>query len=139
MGQHRNVEQFHKKFGVDVAGNQRPDILAADLFEFRRKFLEEELKEFVDAHGKGDVVKAIDSLIDLVYVAHGTALLMGVTPHQWNACWQAVHQANMLKVRVESADESQASTGRGHGTDVRKPDGWQSPEPILAAILERRD
>lgn len=135
MGQHKDVDQFHKKFGVDAQHPEKPETMEVTLFQFRHKFLQEELQEFSDAHGKNDIVKAVDSLIDLVYVAHGTALLMGVTPEKWNACWQAVHQANMLKIRVESVEESTNATGRGHASDVRKPDGWQSPEPILAAVL----
>lgn len=98
---------------------------------YRMKFMLEELNEFKDAYVDGDRVKMFDALIDLVYVATGTALFMGIDPGQWEAGFAAVHQANMAKVRAERPEQSK----RGSIFDVVKPEGWVSPEPTLAEIL----
>lgn len=124
-----DVMKFHQKFGI--ATPEGVQSLAADVAEFRQKFLHEELREFAEAHGAADVVGAVDALIDLVYVAYGTALLMGVTPEQWAKCWAAVQEANMSKVRCESAAESK----RGHSLDVRKPEGWVAPTVRQRQVL----
>jgi predicted HAD superfamily Cof-like phosphohydrolase len=73
-----------------------------------------------------------DALIDLVYVALGTADLMGLP---WEKMFEEVQRANMAKERAKSADESMAKTGRGHVLDVVKPAGWTPPDhlPILTA------
>lgn len=124
------VQQFHLKFGLPLGDE---DTLMDDypIFEFRANFMKEELKEFIEAVGEGDRVKAFDALLDLVYVVKGTALFMGVTPHQWNDGMQAVQSANMEKERAESADQSK----RGSTFDVIKPPGWQGPEEALRRIL----
>lgn len=124
-----DVLKFHTKFEIPTPAGVQP--LTPDVAQFRTIFLNEELVEFAQAHDKADVVGAVDALIDLVYVAYGTALLMGVTPEQWRKCWEAVQEANMAKVRCESAEASK----RGHVLDVRKPEGWVSPTKRQRQIL----
>ena len=84
--------------------------------------------------GKKDIIK-IDALIDIVYVALGTALALGVSPEMWNKGWAAVHKANMAKERALRAEDSK----RGTTYDVVKPEGWQSPEKELANVLKQTD
>lgn len=62
-----------------------------------------------------------DGLIDLVYVAYGTAHLLG---YPWAAGWERVQDANMAKVRAERAEDST----RGSTFDVIKPPGWTKPD-----------
>lgn len=125
-----NVQEFHEKFGLPLGS---ADQLTGDkgAQEFRLKFLKEELTELEEALAEGDRVKAFDALLDLAYVAYGTALFMGVTPGQWHAGMHAVHSCNMAKVRVANANESK----RGSAFDVRKPEGWVGPEARLQEIL----
>lgn len=125
------VLEFHNKFGLPV-GDQ--DLLTPDLdaIVFRLKFLKEETAELEEALSEEDRVKAFDALLDLVYVAHGTALFMGISPEQWHAGMLAVHACNMAKVRVEKAADSK----RGSAFDVKKPTGWVGPEAQLEAILK---
>lgn len=127
---HEDVADFHRKFGLEYQGP--PRFLDPELTKFRLKFLKEELKEFEDAVTAGDMVKAFDALIDLNYVSHGTAYLMGLP---WAAGWAAVQRANMRKVRAASLEDSAAKTGRGHASDVVKPPGWIAPDTELTVLL----
>ena len=130
-----DVAEFHEKFGLPFSGQDiifGDDIQAGlDAMLFRLKFLREETEEFNEAFGESDRVKAFDAMLDLAYVALGTALFMGVTPAQWRAGWAEVHRANMAKVRVAGANLSK----RGNGFDVVKPAGWTGPENQLKEIL----
>lgn len=129
-----DVLKFHEKFNLPDGSI---DILSGnpEALEFRQKFMQEELDEFKQAMESGDRVKAFDALLDLVYVAHGTALFMGITPDMWAEGHDAVQHANMSKVRAESKEQSASSSGRGSTFDVIKPEGWEPPEPQLEAIL----
>ena len=60
------------------------------------------------------------ALVDLVYVAIGTAHLHGF---DFEEAWRRVHHANMQKIRTPNAE---AST-RGSKHDVIKPEGWEPP------------
>ena len=136
------VHAFHEKFdlptGEDDVLSRPPDdagepakIDAMHARAFRLGFLKEELKEYQNSIELGDRVGAFDALLDLAYVTFGTALMMGITPEQWNAGMAAVQAANMSKVRAQSADESK----RGSKLDVVKPEGWCGPEEQLKRIL----
>lgn len=125
-----DVLEFMQHFDLPIP--DRAQLLDELLMRYRVNFLQEELDEFVESFDTGDLVKSVDALIDLVYVAYGTALFMGVTPEQWSACWYAVHDANLAKRRAVSANESKRSTT----LDMIKPEGWQSPEPEIRRILE---
>lgn len=126
-----DVQEFNAKFGLPLGDE---DILSSDIeaTEYRRKFLQEELNEFTDAMAAGDRVEAFDALLDLVYVAYGTALFLGISPRQWHAGFNAVHEANMAKERVAKAEDSK----RGSAFDCRKPEGWIAPQVTLAKILK---
>jgi hypothetical protein len=114
--------------------------LPDDVQGFRLNFLTEELAEYEEAIGydkynSGDfdpkrfnAAKAFDALIDLVYVALGTAYLHGFP---FNEGWDRVQEANMKKVRCECADDPRST--RKHRIDVVKPEGWKPP--MLADLL----
>lgn len=125
-----DVGNFHEKFGLrSVTHNgPNPDMPELGLVEFRIAFLTEELKEFTDAYDEENMAGMADALIDLVYVAMGTAHLMGLP---WQELWDEVQQANMAKVRA-AADGSNSL--RGSPFDVVKPPGWEPPD--IAGILE---
>lgn len=114
-GMAADVLEFHKKFRVPYFPD--PGFPTEDVMQFRLNFLKEELKELEDAAAVHDMPGVADALVDLVYVAIGTALGLGI-PFQ--AVWDEVHAANMRKVR---------SDGNGrHETDVVKPAGWVPPD-----------
>jgi predicted HAD superfamily Cof-like phosphohydrolase len=129
-----DIREFHEKYELQYAG--LPRRLEPDLHDFRAKFLEEELTEYRESatslhaimtdegHDPRAVVAhledQLDALVDLVYVAIGTAYLHGF---DFNEAWARVHRANMSKVRVENVSDSK----RGSTYDVVKPPGWKPP------------
>jgi len=98
-----------------------------DEFYGRVQMMLEELIEMIEHNERGDLAGVFDSLIDLVYFAHGTAAMHGFP---WQAGWNEVQRANMTKVRVRSHAES----ARLNKLDVRKPEGWQPPN--IHRVLE---
>ncbi len=150
----QDVQDFHDKFGLE-----RPKIATVppeDVLDFRLRFMQEELDEFKlsmfrfytqmnvsdavqgtngPALTKDALIHMGDALIDLVYVAMGTADLMGIP---WEPMWDEVQRANMSKQRAQSAEQSKQSTGRGHAFDVIKPPGWTPPNhaPIIDAVMQ---
>ena len=123
MSDFEDVGLFHKKFGlheVSFRADPGPVEIAPDLMEFRIKFMQEELREFIEASEVMDHAGMADALIDLVYVAMGTAHLFG---YPWQALWREVQRANMAKMRAPDAESSK----RHHSFDVIKPAGWTPP------------
>lgn len=133
---HEDVAKFHEKF--DLLRHTKPGRLTKRKLQERIEFMQEELNEFKAAAGlnfvpaqvgtfggpeiwinKGpqDLVQQADALVDLVYVALGTAVMMGLP---WQALWDDVQRANMAKVR--------GATHRGHAVDVKKPKDWIPPQ-----------
>lgn len=132
----RDVGDFHEKFGLHRVGDYAtfgPTGAENDvhLMDFRVRFLQEELVEFMTGVSDRDHEQMFDALIDLVYVALGTAHLLG---YPWQAGWELVQEANMKKMRASSAEESLLNTGRGHAADICKPEGWTPPQ--IASLLE---
>jgi predicted HAD superfamily Cof-like phosphohydrolase len=125
------VHEFHKKFGVNKAQLVSPGVMNRETFEFRKKFLYEEVDEFCEAYQEGNVVKMADALIDLTYIAKGTALFAGITSAQWALIFDVVHSRNMMKMRAPSASHSK----RGSALDIIKPANWSPPEPEIKKIL----
>lgn len=126
-----DVLAFHRKFGL--LNFEKPGHLTTGKLRERIEFLREEFEEFIEgcgmvidedgclltAHGepRQDLAKQADALVDLVYVAMGTAVMMGLP---WDWLWNDVQRANLSKER--------GMTKRGHAVDVTKPPGWQGPE-----------
>lgn len=119
-----DLHDFHTKV---LQLKAPPPSLCDNAFILERvRFIQEELTEFTDAAFVGDIVKAVDGLLDIIYVAGGTLWFMGIPSQE---CWNAVQKANMAKVL--------GTTHRGNKIDARKPEGWQPPEPEIAAAIEK--
>ena len=112
----QDVKEFHEKFGLAYDGPPRE--LSLELRVFRREFLKEELREYVTAE---TLYEQLDALVDLVYVALGTARLHGF---DFDEAWRRVHQANMSKVRAQKDSDSKRGSA---AFDVVKPSGWVAP------------
>lgn len=59
-------------------------------------------------------------IVDVIYVAVGTALSCGINI---NAVWEAVHASNMAKV-----DPTIGTVRRRDDGKILKPEGWQTPD-----------
>lgn len=114
-----DVRAFHEKMMVPMS--PKPALLDLDGFNYRFKFLQEELDELGEGFEEGDLDKVADSLADLVYVAVGTALMMGIP---WQSVWARVQRANMTK-RLAKPDGSDSK--RGNPLDVIKPEDFVAP------------
>ncbi len=135
----RDVGLFHEKFGL-APTTDRDHVLDDDMVALRIRFMFEELREYAEAVGHPiisfvngsltmkcessnfDAAKALDGLIDLVYVACGTAFLHNFP---FNEGWVRVQEANMAKERASGADDPRST--RKHAADIVKPAGWQAP------------
>lgn len=121
MARIKNVTEFHRKFGH--LSNDKPVHLTRRKLRERIEFLEEELEEFRRAVEAQDLAEQADALVDFVYVAMGTADMLGLP---WDELWADVHRANMAKERGVGK--------RGHLVDMIKPEGWIPPQTL--EILE---
>lgn len=127
-GMYDDVVEFHRKFGLPVPTDGPARNLTPEEFEFRLKFLHEELAEYASAVCHGNLVQVADALADLVYMALGTAAMHRLP---FGDVWAAVQKANMTKVRASSAAQSK----RGSALDVVKPAGWVGPERAIAEAI----
>lgn len=128
MSDFLDVGLFHEKMGLPNTACHPPEPRPIDpaFIDFRVKFMDEEVQEFVEAANRNDHAGMLDALIDLTWVAMGTAHQLG---YPWGAAWALVYQANMLKQRAPTAVHSK----RNSSFDVIKPAGWQPPD--IAGLL----
>lgn len=125
----KDIDNFHKKYGFEK--NEKVDIPDnSELINFRTAFLMEELAEYTNAITKKDAAGALDALVDIVYIALGTAWLYNLP---FEKAWNEVQKANMSKIRAKD------KTGkRGTKFDVIKPKDWKAPN-IEKIIEEERE
>lgn len=109
-----DVRAFYQKFGWGMGTKPAP-LHRARIIE-RTDFMQEELNEFKLGARNADLSAMADALVDLVYVAKGTALEMGLP---WEELWQDVQRANMGKVPAATARMA---------NDAIKPPGWVGPQ-----------
>ncbi|MCA1807245.1 MAG: nucleoside triphosphate pyrophosphohydrolase family protein [Actinobacteria bacterium] len=126
-----DVGNFHEKFGLDnvTFKGPGPREVPDELIRFRIGFLVEELEEFIAGAVDGDDEQMFDALLDLAYVAFGTAHLLG---YPWQVGWDEVQRANMKKIR---AAKDGSNSKRGSSFDVVKPPHWTPPD--IKAVLEK--
>ena len=135
-----------RALGETIPGMLPPSELEDELALFRIGFMVEELAEYAANSGFVNIARSLnelhdrikekarwvvkrneggrnlheqfDGLIDLVYVALGTAYHHGV---DFDEGWRRVHEANMAKMLARSHEDSK----RGYRFDVVKPKGWK--------------
>ena len=122
-----DVRAFYEKFQQPMSITPTTNLVTPTRIAERAAFMQEELNEFNQGAVTNDLAAMADALIDLVYVAKGTAIEMGLP---WEELWQDVQRANMAKVI--------GTTHRGIKIDVAKPPGWVGPhtEEILKQFME---
>lgn len=121
--EYSDVRDMHIKFGFP-SGADVPNMHDSKHLADRGYHMLEEVLEYLRAVSAGDVAGAADALIDVVYVAKGSAVEMGLP---WWKLWDNVHKCNMNK----QSGENPARPGKKH--DLFKPEGWVPPR--TAAIL----
>lgn len=155
------VGAFHVRFGLPNVHTDgvEPEHISLELQQFRLRFLREEVEELQRAYDNRDLPGIADALVDLVYVALGTAQLHGLP---WQELFEEVQRANMCKERCgidhvfrpwhedgvtsnECSYRDQdghyckkpkiAHSLRGSAHDVIKPEGWTPPD--VAGVLRR--
>lgn len=126
-----DVGDFHKKFGLPRRElGREPALLDTETLRYRTAFMQEELGEFVEAADRGDMAGMLDALVDLAWVAMGTAHYMGAP---FDDAWDEVLRANMEKTRgIPGTDDGHK---RGTAEVIRKPAGWRPPD--IVSVLER--
>ena len=125
----KDIDSFHKKYKFEK--NEKVGIPDDnELVNFRTSFLMEELAEYTQAITKKDSAAALDALVDIVYIALGTAWLFNLP---FERAWEQVQKANMSKIRTKSKSKK-----RGTSFDVVKPKGWTAPD-IEQIIEEERE
>lgn len=121
------VGKFQDKFGINQDTQaDKPTLPSSELMNFKVDHILEELQELALAFSKDDLEEVADALVDLVYVTLGLAQNMNLP---YDKLFKAVHEANMAKERVTTADQSK----RGSPFDVIKPPGWKPAD--LKTIL----
>lgn len=85
-----------------------------------------ELGELFDAIGEGDIVEAADGIADLIYVAVGTAISMGIPIDE---VFAEVHRSNMTK----TANKADGESGKKYGD--KTPKGATFEPPRIKEIL----
>lgn len=123
---YEKVKQFRVKMGLPIAN--APTLLTSAEASYFARFIMEELSEFLKAHEERDLVGVSDAIVDLIYVALGSAHAMGLP---FEKLFNIVHQANMEKVPANDLQRSK----RGAQYDVVKPLGWEAPETKISIAL----
>lgn len=132
VNMHEMVERFNRDLvGIDIP--ELPRMLRADRMGFRARHMQEELDETRDAYELDDFHGVVDGLLDLVYVALGSLVEMGICV---NGAFEEVHRANMRKVRGVPGDNEKRPMDT-----VVKPRGWKPADlhPYLTVTYSDLD
>lgn len=124
--EYRMVTEFQRKFGQPVA--DKPTEMAYQRMDERYEYMKEELNEFRESF---ILVDQADAMIDLIYLAIGTLVELGVNPAP---LFEIVHNANMSKLWPDGKVRTDGKTGK-----VIKPPTFVRPEPLLQAEIERQE
>ena len=116
-----DVQRFTREItGASIAAS--PALLSESRYEDKLEHLKEELAEFETANSWPEQA---DALIDLIYVALGGLVEMGISP---GSAFNEVHNANMEKVSGTKDERP------GQEFDAVKPEDWNPPQ-LTAAII----
>jgi len=118
MSRYTDVQDFLCKFRIRQ--NRYPDLANPVLLDKRFNHMQEELLEFMYSKNCDDLHGMVDAIIDIIYVAYGTAAILGLNEEQFQECFEEVHRANMSKI-LDSDDVT-------HKMGVKKPEDWKKPD-----------
>ena len=117
----QDVRDFQAKFGIP---KHSVPVFDKPVLDFRVRFLKEELDETIAAAEAGDLVEVADGLTDILYVAIGAMVSLGLPIE---ALWKEVHSTNMKK--------EVAPPGSPCWKHCVKPEGWEKPRIEWQLVL----
>jgi predicted HAD superfamily Cof-like phosphohydrolase len=121
---YQDVKNFHYAFGQRVG--EKPELPSAiQERELRKKLLQEEFDEYIQAENEESIVDVADALADIIYIACGTAVAYGIP---LDKIFNEVHRSNMAK--LVNGQPIYRADGK-----VLKPEGWTAPD--VKGILEK--
>ena len=107
-----SVIEFHHKMKLPIKLQvEWPEKSRTGL---RMDLIAEEYQELLEAVANEDIVETADALVDLVYVAIGMCVELGIP---FNRVFNEVHQSNLRKVDGPKSPEGKQL----------KPEGWVPP------------
>lgn len=115
MHDFHDVLTLHQRFEFPCSEYSQPP--SREIFDFRTKFLHEELDEYHVAYGRGNFVGVVDGLLDFVYVCLGTAFFVGTARSGPQANWPTFATARQALVNQGVMDEA-----------------WSRPTPLAQAM-----
>lgn len=118
------VLRFHRTFTLPA--QEHPTLVDSDRARSRAKWIAEEAHEFEVAD---TLVEQADALLDIIYLALGGLVEMGVRP---DGPFRIVHEANMSKLWNDGKPRI-----RNDGK-LLKPPEWASPKLALQLELDRQ-
>jgi predicted HAD superfamily Cof-like phosphohydrolase len=121
------VASFHRAFGLPRQAVPSLEGIERDLLALRTALLDEETAEFAEAANRRDLIAMADALADVVYVAYGTAVTLGV---DLDAVLREVHRSNMSKL-----DERGRPVLRDDGKVLKSP---RYTRPDIGRVLEQQ-
>jgi energy-coupling factor transport system permease protein len=155
------VQEFHEAFGHPVANT--PTAIEPKLAVARTIWTAEELVEFLYATANNDkelfgklmaklyngieaaeqkvlnsgaiienpLVDQMDALTDVNYFVQGSFVVAGVNPQP---LFDIVQDANMAKLW----EDGKPRYDENNGGKIKKPEGWEAPEPKLLAEIKKQ-
>jgi predicted HAD superfamily Cof-like phosphohydrolase len=117
--QQKKVKEFHDAVGAYTG--QWPHVPPPEIQNIRKKLIQEEYEEFVEASDNGDIVKIADAIADLLVVVNGAALAWGIGI---KPVFNEVHRSNMTKIGGPMREDGKCLKGPNY------------EPPKLEALLE---
>lgn len=116
----KDVARLHDTFGFPISEDMNTPLDHKEMLS-RAKFMQEELDEFVQGVLTKDLAEMADALVDLVYVAKGTAVHLGLP---WGKLWRDVHHCNLKKKVGYNSNRPWMEHC------LIKPTGWTPPRTL---------
>lgn len=100
MSHYSLVKEFHSVFGHPIRDTEYINCFNEDrkLIDFRLELIKEEQREFIEAHNSRNIIEMADALCDLLYVAYGTALCLGINLEEATQQPEEKYIPNLLEV-----------------------------------------
>ena len=100
MSHYSLVKEFHSVFGHPIRDTEYINCFNEDrkLIDFRLELIKEEQREFIEAHNSRNIIEMADALCDLLYVAYGAALCLGINLEEATQQPEEKYIPNLLEV-----------------------------------------